>query len=157
MTAYYTSEAYDAPAATIWSVLTDFPTWPRWFPRVSEVRLEDGAASGAAGARIIAFADDPDVWPRGQIVGGRAPARLVCEHIDSNAPMTAHVQAAYLQFELFEEPEGCTLEVEIGADGYGVVGDFFVGMTLGPEVRRMLPDLAAAFTDHVVERARNGR
>lgn len=156
MTAYYTSQAYDAPADTIWSVLTDFPSWPRWFPRVSQVRLEDGATSGE-GARIIAFGDDPDVWTRWQIVDWRAPSRLVCEHVDSNAPMTSHVQAAYLQFELFDEPEGCTLEVEIGADGYGVVGDFFVGMTLGPEVRRMLPDLVDAFTDHVVERVSNGR
>lgn len=156
MTAYYTSQAYDAPAATIWSVLTDFPSWPRWFPRVSEVRLED-ATAGGVGARIIAFAGDRDVWTRWQIVEWDAPARLVCEHLDSNAPMTSHVQAAYLQFELFDEPEGCTFEVEIGADGYGLVGDFFVGMTLGPEVRRMLPDLVDAFSDHVVERVSAGR
>lgn len=156
MTAYYTSQAYDAPAATIWSVLTDFPSWSRWFPRVSEVRIEDGAAGGT-GARIVAFAEDRDVWTRWQIVEWEVPARLVCEHLDSNAPMTSHIQAAYLQFELFDEPEGCTLEVEMGADGYGMVGDFFVGMTLGPEVRRMLPDLVDAFSDHVVERVSGDR
>jgi len=155
MTAYYTSQAYDATAATIWSVLTDFPSWPRWFPRVSEVRLEDSLSSGV-GARIVAFGDDRDVWTRWQVVEWTAPTRLVCEHVDSNAPMTAHVQAAYLQFDLFDEPEGCTLEIEIGADGYGMVGDFFVGMTVGPEVRRMLPDLVDAFSEHVVARVAEG-
>lgn len=156
MTAYYTSQAYDAPAATIWTVLTDFPSWPRWFPRVSEVKLESGAAGGE-GARIIAFGEDHNVWTRWQIVEWQAPSRLVCEHLDSNAPGTSHVQAAYLQFELLDELDGCTLEVEIGADGYGIVGDFFVGVTLGPGVRRMLPDLVDAFSDHVVERVADGR
>jgi len=155
MTAYYTSQAYDAPAATIWSVLTDFPSWPRWFPRVSEVRVEDGSSRGV-GANIVAFGDSGDVWTRWQVVEWTVPTRLVCEHVDSNAPMTTHVQAAYLQFDLFDEPEGCTLEVEIGADGYGMVGDFFVGMTVGPEVRRMLPDLVDAFTEHVVARVAEG-
>ncbi len=156
MAAYYTSQAYDAPASLIWSILTDFPSWPRWFPRVSAVNVEDGAPP-ERGARLVAQGDDPDMWTRWQIVDWQAPARLVCEHLDSNAPMTSQVQAAYLQFELFEEPEGCTLEVEIGAEGYGVVGDFFVGMTLGPGVRRMLPELVDAFSDHVVERVANGR
>jgi uncharacterized protein YndB with AHSA1/START domain len=155
MTAYFTSQAYDAPAATIWSVLTDFPSWPRWFPRVSEVRIVDGISSGV-GAHIVAVGDNSDVWTRWQVVEWTAPTRLVCEHVDSNAPMTAHVQAAYLQFDLVDEPEGCTLEVEIGADGYGMVGDFFVGMTVGPEVRRMLPDLVDAFTEHVVARVAEG-
>jgi uncharacterized protein YndB with AHSA1/START domain len=151
MAAYYTSQAYDAPAALIWSILTDFPSWPRWFPRVSTVRLENGS-SPQHGARLIAVGEDPGVWTRWQIVDWQAPTRLVCEHVDSNAPMTSQVQAAYLQFELFEEPEGCTLEVEIAAEGYGVVGDFFVGMTLGSGVRRLLPELVDAFSDHVVER-----
>ena len=36
------------------------------------------------------------------------------------------------------------------AEGYGVIGDFFVGVTLGSEVRRLLPRLVDAFSDHVV-------
>ena len=49
---------------------------------------------------------------------------------------------------LFEGGDhGCTVEVEIGADGHGIVGDFFVGMTLGSEVRRMLPRIIDAFSD----------
>jgi hypothetical protein len=58
-----------------------------------------------------------------------------------------------MQFELFDEPEGCTLEVEIGAESGNVVGDFFVGMTLGTGARRMLPQLISAFSAHVVQRA----
>ena len=156
MAAYYTSQAYDAPAALIWSILTDFPSWPRWFPRVSTVSVEDAAVAGR-GARLMAVGEDTGVWTRWQIVDWQAPLRLVCEHVGSNAPMTTQVQAAYLQFELVDDPEGCTLEVEIGAEGYGVVGDFFVGMTLGPSVRRMLPELVDAFSHHVVERVTNGR
>ena len=155
MAAYYTSQAYDAPAALIWSILTDFPSWPRWFPRVSTVSVEDAAVAGR-GARLMAVGEDTGVWTRWQIVDWQAPLRLVCEHVGSNAAMTTQVQAAYLQFELVDDPEGCTLEVEIGAEGYGVVGDFFVGMTLGPSVRRMLPELVDAFSDHVVERVTNG-
>ena len=156
MAAYYTSQAYDAPAALIWSILTDFPSWPRWFPRVTTVSVEDAAVAGR-GARLMAIGEEDGVWTRWQIVDWQEPLRLVCEHLGSNAPMTTQVQAAYLQFELVDDREGCTLEVEIGAEGYGVVGDFFVGMTLGPSVRRMLPELVDAFSDHVVERVTNGR
>jgi len=67
--------------------------------------------------------------------------------------MSNQVQAAYLQFELVDDPDGCTVEVEIGADGHGIVGDFFVGMTLGSEVRRMLPRIIDAFSDYVVVRS----
>ena len=74
--------------------------------------------------------------------------------MDSTAPFVGQVQAAYLQFEIIEDPEGCTLEVEIGAEGYGMVGDFFVGVTLGSEVRKLLPQLIDAFTAHVIERVR---
>jgi hypothetical protein len=42
--------------------------------------------------------------------------------------------------------------VEIGAEGSGIVGDFFVGTSLGMGARRMLPRLMDAFTDHVIER-----
>ena len=43
MAAYYTSQAYDAPATLIWSILTDFTSWPHWFPNVSSVDLENGS------------------------------------------------------------------------------------------------------------------
>jgi hypothetical protein len=152
MAAYFTSQAYDAPAAFIWRVLTDFPTWPQWFPQVTDVRVEDGA-SPARGATLIALGDERDLWTRWEISEWREPSLLICEHIESNSPAAPHVQAAYLQFELFDEPEGCTLEVEIGAEGHGVIGDFFVGMTLGNEVRRLLPRIVDAFSDHVVRTA----
>ncbi len=155
MAAYYTSQAYDAPASVIWAILTDFPSWPYWFPNVSAVRFENGGVP-ARGSRLLAIADDPDVWTRWQIVEWSAPALLVCEHVESNAPGSSQVQAAYLQFELVDDVEGCTLEVEIGADGYGLVGDLFVGMTLGSGVRRMLPQLVDAFSDHVIERVARG-
>jgi hypothetical protein len=150
MAAYYTSQAYDAPSAMIWDVLTDFSAWPEWFPRVSAVTLPDGAAQ--AGAELIALGNDPDVWTRWRIGEWSPPTRLLCEHIESNSRAAEHVQAAYLCFDLADDDEGCTLEVEIGADGYGVVGDFFVGMTLGSEVRRLLPQLVDAFSDYVVRR-----
>ncbi len=152
MAAYYTSQAYDAPASLIWSVLTDFASWPRWFPGVSSVALADGNLP-SAGAQILAVGEEADTWTRWQIVEWNAPNRLICEHVESNSMITSQVQAAYLQFELFDEPEGSTLEVEIGADGYGLVGDFFVGVTLGAEVRRLLPRLVDAFSEYVVERA----
>lgn len=151
MAAYYTSQAYDAPAELIWSILTDFASWPRWFPNVSAIRFEDGQAAGA-GARLLAQGDDPATWTRWQIVEWAAPSRLVCEHVDSNTPVSGQVQAAYIQFDLQDDAEGCTLEVELGAEGYGIMGDIFVGMTLGAGARRMLPRLVDAFTDHVIER-----
>jgi hypothetical protein len=151
MAAYYTSQAYDAPSGLIWKILTDFASWPRWFPNVSSVRFEDGHVAGA-GARLLAIGDDTSIWTRWEIAEWAAPARLVCEHVDSNTPVTSQVQAAYIRFELEDDPEGCTLEVELGADGYGLMGDLFVGMTLGAGARRMLPRLVDAFTDHVIER-----
>ncbi|HZP56060.1 MAG TPA: SRPBCC family protein [Dehalococcoidia bacterium] len=155
MAAYYTSQAYDAPASVIWPVLTDFPAWPEWFPRVTSVRLE--GAPPRRGAEILAVGEAPDVWTRWQITEWREPALLVCEHLDSNTPVTAHVQAAYLRFGLEDDPEGCTLEVELGADGYGIVGDFFLGVTMRSEVRRLLPELIDAFSDYVVRRVAAAR
>lgn len=155
MAAYYTSQAYDASSEVIWRILTDFAQWPAWFPSVSYVELSHAGAP-APGTEIIAFADGRDTWTRWRIGEWRTPHRLLCEHVESNASFSGQVQAAYLLFELIDDPEGCTLEVEIGADGYGVVGDFFVGVTLGAEVRRTLPRLVDAFSDYVVQRADSG-
>jgi len=154
MAAYYTSQAYDVPAGAIWPILTDFASWPRWFPRVAAVELDGPQAS--VGAGIVAFGEEPDAWTRWRIGEWHVPARLVCEHVESSNGFGDHVQAAYLQFDLVDDAEGCVLEVEIGADGYGTVGDFFVSMTLGSEVRRMLPELVDAFSAYVVERAAAG-
>lgn len=155
MAAYFTSQAYDVPSRIIWPILTDFASWPRWFPRVSAID-HGSTVTIAAGSEIIALGTQPGVWTRWRIGEWREPTRLLCEHVESSAAFGEHVQAAYLQFDLADDPEGCTLEVEIGADGYGIVGDFFVGMTLGNEVRRLLPELVDAFSDYVVQRARVG-
>jgi hypothetical protein len=155
MAAYYTSQAYDAPSEVIWRVLTDFAKWPAWFPSVSYVELSPGDPP-RTGAEILAFADGRDTWTRWRIGEWRAPHRLLCEHVESNASFAGQVQAAYLLFDLIDDSEGCTLEVEIGADGYGLVGDFFVGVTLGAEVRRTLPRLVDAFSAYVIERAAAG-
>lgn len=151
MAAYYMSQAYDAPAELIWPILTDFPAWPEWFPRISSVHVE-GDAHAARGVKLLAIGDSDDVWTRWQIAEWSAPVRLICEHLESNSPLAPMVQAAYLQFDLVDDEEGCTLEVEIGAEGQGIVGDFFVGMTLGSEVRRLLPEIVDAFSEHVVGR-----
>jgi uncharacterized protein YndB with AHSA1/START domain len=150
MAAYYTSQEYDAPAALIWSLLTDFDSWPRWFPNISRIDVENGGERPGAGSRLRAAGENKDDWALWEIVEWQPPARLVCEHVKSTAPFVGQVQAAYLQFEVIDEPEGCRLEVEIGAEGYGLVGDFFVGVTLGSEVRKLLPQLIDAFTAHVV-------
>ena len=155
MAAYFTSQAYDVPSHLIWPILTDFASWPRWFPRVAAIDHDNGAKLDA-GCEIIAIGDQPGVWTRWRIGEWREPSRLLCEHVDSSAGFGEHVQAAYLQFDLMDDAEGCTLEVEIGADGYGIVGDFFVGMTLGSEVRRLLPEIVDAFSDYVVLRAAPG-
>ena len=152
MQSYYTSQAYDAPASYIWSILTDFASWPAWFPHLTQITLDGGAVPGQ-GAELLAVGDDPDEWTRWRIAEWHNPSLLVCEHVESTVPVSRGVDAAYLQFELFDEPDGCTLEVEIGAEGSGIVGDFFVGMTLGTGARRMLPELVDAFTAHVVRRA----
>jgi len=151
MAVYYTSRAYDAPADRIWPILTDFASWPRWFPNVSAVYFENGAHAGQ-GAELVAIGDRPDVWTRWQISEWSAPSLLICRHVDSNSPMAPMVTAAYLRFELADDAEGCTLEVEGGAEGAGFVGGFFLDMTLAPEVRRLLPQLIDAFSDHVVTR-----
>ncbi|HEX5480340.1 MAG TPA: SRPBCC family protein [Dehalococcoidia bacterium] len=155
MAAYYTSQAYDAPSGVIWRILTDFAHWPAWFPAVSYVELSPAGAP-RDGTEILAFADGRDTWTRWRIGDWRVPHRLLCEHVESNTGFSGQVQAAYLLFELTDDPEGCTLEVEIGADGYGIVGDFLVGVTLGAEVRRTLPRLVDAFSEYVVQRAAAG-
>jgi len=149
MPSYYISQAYDAPSSFIWSVLTDFRTWPRWFPRMTELQVDERRGRGA-GTELLAIGETPDEWTRWQITRWNEGALLICEHVESRVPISHGVDAAFLQFELFDDPDGCTLEVELGADGRGVVGDFFVGMTLGSGARRLLPQLVDAFSDHVV-------
>jgi uncharacterized protein YndB with AHSA1/START domain len=151
MAAYYTSQAFDAPPTLIWSILTDFTSWPEWFPHVDGVAIEGGTTPGR-GAVLRATGVDPAAWTRWEIVSLEPPTLLACEHLESTTPGAPGIAAARLQFELIEEPEGCTLEVEIGAEGYGVVGNLFVGMTLGPGARRLLPQLMDSFTAYVVER-----
>jgi hypothetical protein len=152
MAAYYTSQAYDVPSPFIWEILTDFPSWPAWFPRIAEIGVADGGMP-AEGVELVALSDDRAEWTRWLIAKWSAPRLLVCEFVSSNVPISRGVQAAYLQFELADDHEGCTLEVELGAEGQGLVGDFMVGMTLGPGARRILPQLVDAFSDHVVKRA----
>ncbi len=152
MPSYYVSQGYDAPSSYIWSVLTDFPSWPQWFPNMSALHLANSDAP-AAGAELIASGDQPVDWTRWRITRWSEPSLLVCEHVESTVPASRGIDAAYLQFELFDDDEGCTLEVEIGAEGRSLVGDFFVGMTLGTGARRMLPQLVDAFSLHVVRSA----
>lgn len=149
MAAYFVAQAYDAQASIIWQVLTDFPSWPQWFPNISRIDVE-GAQSVARGTRLLATGEDRSTWTRWLIVEYAEPTLLVCEHVDSHAAMAGQVQSAYLQFELIDDSQGCTLEVEIGAEGYGVMGDFIVGVTLGSNVRRVLPRLVDAFTGHLL-------
>ncbi len=110
-------------------------------------------AEPAVGVELLATGARAHEWSKWRIARCSAPSLLVCEHVESNVPVSAGVDGAYLQFELFDDPEGCTLEVEIGAETSNVFGDFFVGVTLGTGARRMLPQLIDAFSDHVVRRA----
>ena len=151
MASFFASQAYDAPAAVIWLVLTDFPSWPRWFPNMETLQLEDGHAPGP-GAELVALADNQSRWSKWRIVDWRHAELLTCSFGGTNSPLGDQVQNAYLKFGLLDEPEGSTLDVEIGAEGTGVISDFLVGTTLGLSARRMLPKLVDAFTDHVIER-----
>jgi hypothetical protein len=119
---------------------------------MSRLGVADGAAA-KKGAELHATGERDDEWTTWRISEWSPPSLLVCEYVDSNVPVSHGINAAYLQFELFDDPEGCTLEVEIGAEGNGVVGDFFVGMSLGLGARRILPQLVEAFSDHVVRQA----
>jgi hypothetical protein len=152
MASYYVSQGYDAPSSFIWSVLTDFPSWPEWFPAMSALSFANGDTPGA-GAELIATGEQPGDWTRWRITRWTAPSLLVCEHLESTLPGAGGINAAYLQFELLDDDDGCMLEVEIGAEGRSMVDDFFVGMTLGTGARRVLPQLVDAFSDHVVRRA----
>jgi len=152
MAAYYTCQSYDAPSTFIWDVLTDFPSWPLWFPGMGTMQVLNGAKP-ASGVELFATDERGSEWTRWLIARWAEPRLLVCEYLESNVSISRGVQAAYLQFELEDDSEGCTLEVELGAEGAGIVGDFVVGMTLGPGARRMLPQLVDAFSDHVVRRA----
>jgi hypothetical protein len=152
MAAYYTSQEYDAPSEFIWGVLTDFRSWPAWFPNLTEMRLADGA-SPQHGTELIGIGQTPEEWTRWQIARWAEARALRCEHLDSNIPLSRGVQAAYLLFELEDDDEGCRLDVEVGAEGQGLIGDLFVGTTLSIGARRLLPQLIDAFSDHVVRRA----
>lgn len=156
MAAYYLAQGYDLPASDVWAILTDFGSWPEWFPRVSSIVREPNGPS-EVGTALVATGEQADDWTRWQITEWSAPHVLVCEHVRSNSSASPFVEAASLQFELLDDEDGCTLEVEISADGRGLVGGFFLDMTLGPEVRRLLPELVDAFSDHVVRRVRAGR
>ncbi len=150
MAAYYVSQGYDAPRSVIWPILIDFASWPRWFPNISTIAVENATDEPRAGSELLAVADDGAIWTRWRVAEWTPPTLLVCEHVDTNAPMSGQLQSAYIQFELIDDAEGCTLEVELGADGYGLMGDFFVGVTLGSNVRRVLPKLVESFSEHVV-------
>jgi hypothetical protein len=154
MPSFFARQAYDAPSSYIWSVLTDFPTWPAWFPNMSRLSLSNGGQP-AVGTELLAVGARADEWSRWRVARCAAPSLLVCEHMESNVPISAGVDSAYLQFELFDDPEGCTLEVEIGVESGTLLGDVFVGMGLGTGARRMLPRMIDAFSDHVVRRAQS--
>jgi hypothetical protein len=151
MPSYYVSQGYDAPSSYIWSVLTDFSSWPEWFPNMRALQLANGDLAGA-GAELLAIGNEPQEWTRWRIARWTAPSLLVCEHVESTIPASRGIDVAYLQFGLADDDEGCMLEVEIGAEGRSMFDDFFVGMTLGTGARRMLPRLVDAFSDHVVRR-----
>jgi hypothetical protein len=118
---------------------------------MASLEFEHGTAPGP-GAKLLAYDSDERRWSRWTVGEWLEAERLLCHYEGTNAPLAGQVQAAYLLFALLEEPEGCTLEVEIGAEGSGIVGDFLVGTTLGLSARRMLPRLVDAFTDHVIAR-----
>jgi hypothetical protein len=151
MPSYYATQAYDCSPAVIWDILTDFPSWPRWFPNMASLTFEGGTAAGP-GARLLAYESDQSRWARWLVAEWREPEHLLCHYDGTNTPLAGQVQAAYLQFQIAGEPKGCTLDVEIGAEGTGLVGDFLVGTTLGLSARRLLPRLVDAFTDHVIDR-----
>jgi hypothetical protein len=155
MPSFFARQEYDTSSSYIWPILTDFPSWPAWFPNMAELRVANGATPGR-GAELHATGAQPGEWSKWRISKWNAPSLLVCEHVESNVPISVGVGSAYLQFELFDDPEGCTLEVEIGAESVSLFGDFFVGMTFGAGARRMLPRLIDAFNQHVVERASRG-
>ena len=111
----------------------------------------DGHQPGP-GATLMALADDERRWTRWRIIDWKNAELLLCEFHSTNAGLGGQVHNAYLQFGLADDPEGCTLEVEIGAEGTGLVGDFLVGTSLGISARRMLPRLVDAFSEHVIER-----
>jgi hypothetical protein len=116
------------------------------------MRSENG--SSGVGTQLLAIGANDDEWTRWRVAEWSEPALLVCEYVDSNVPVSHGVDAAYIQFEIFDEPDGCTLEVEIGADGRGLLGDFFIGIGMGLGARRIINELIDAFSEHVVERAR---
>lgn len=151
MASFYTTQPYDVPSTVIWPILTDFPAWPRWFPNMASLQFEDGHQPGP-GATLLALADDQRRWTRWQIIDWKHAELLLCEFHSTNAGLGSQVQSAYLQFGLTDDTEGCVLEVEIGAEGSGLVGDFLVGTSLGLSARRMLPRLVDSFSDHVIER-----
>ncbi|MEX2226392.1 MAG: SRPBCC family protein [Dehalococcoidia bacterium] len=154
MAAYYTSQEYDAPSSFIWTVLTDFGSWPEWFPNLSELRFN--ADDPRDGMELVGIGERPDEWTRWQISRFAAPSLLRCEHVDSNVPLSRGVAAAYLLFELADDEEGCRLDLEIGAQGQGIIGDLVVGTGLNFGARRLLPEIIDAFNGHVVRRASAG-
>jgi hypothetical protein len=137
-------------------VLTDFRSWPEWFPNLTEMQIPEDETP-RHGTELIGIGQSPNEWTRWQIARWSESQLLRCEHVDSNIPLSRGVQAAYLLFELTDDDEGCRLDVEVGAEGQGLIGDLFVGTTLSFGARRMLPQLIDAFNDHVVRRASAGR
>jgi len=49
MRTIYRSTVFDAPVATVWSIIRDFNDWPRWLPIIGSSEIEDGLPSNAVG------------------------------------------------------------------------------------------------------------
>ena len=49
----WTSAEIDAPAATLWALLTDLDVWPQWGPSVRHASVEGGALATGARGKVV--------------------------------------------------------------------------------------------------------
>lgn len=49
----WTWSEIDAPASTLWSLLTDLDAWPRWGPSVRRASVEGGELSRGAHGKVV--------------------------------------------------------------------------------------------------------
>jgi ribosome-associated toxin RatA of RatAB toxin-antitoxin module len=128
---------YDAPASTIFAIITDPPRYPAWQPGVESASLA-GEDTFRQGARIRQFRT---VMGRrteiGLTITRHVPTELVT--LATGPGATPAVREAY---RLRPDGDGCRLEFRLTLDGIHAMGEHLARAQLTRQTQEMLERLA---------------